>query len=58
MYGLKDEEVSNEETMAIFSNLKGPKTLKTFAPAAHENYLKKYHKEWVISVSGFLNPIK
>lgn len=55
MYGLKDEEVSAEETNGIFNNLNGEKKLKTFATAAHENYLKNYSAEWKAALQDFLN---
>jgi alpha-beta hydrolase superfamily lysophospholipase len=55
LYGGKDAEVSQEETDVIYANLGGKKCLKTFADAGHENYLKKYKKEWVKEVSVFLS---
>lgn len=55
LYGGKDAEVSQEETDDIFTHLNGKKRLITFADAGHENYLKKYKKEWVKEVSAFLN---
>jgi dipeptidyl aminopeptidase/acylaminoacyl peptidase len=54
MYGLKDDKVSMDETNQIFSNLNGPKKLVTFPNAAHENYLNKYKKEWLLAVTDFL----
>lgn len=55
LYGGQDAEVSREEIDQIFTNLNGKKRLNTFADAGHENYLKKYKKEWVNMVSAFLN---
>lgn len=54
LYGEKDINVSAKETDAIFKNLKGPKELRTYPLAGHENYLKKYRKNWLEDVSSFL----
>ncbi|MFT4062089.1 MAG: alpha/beta fold hydrolase [Edaphocola sp.] len=54
MYGGKDPNVSKEETEAIFDNLKGPKTLKIYPEAGHENYLLKYRQDWSNDVTKFL----
>ncbi len=54
LYGEKDVNVSKEETDDIFRHLAGPKQLKTFPLAGHENYLLKYRKEWVKQVNAFL----
>ncbi len=55
LYGEKDTEVSRQETDNIFKNLNGKKRLATFAEAGHENYLKRYEKEWIKEVSAFLH---
>jgi uncharacterized protein len=54
LYGEQDARVSKQETVAIFDNLAGKKSLKTYPLAGHENYLLKYRNEWVVDVSGFL----
>jgi uncharacterized protein len=54
LYGAKDRDVSRKETDAIFKNLHGPKRLRIFENAGHENYLLRHRAEWVESVSGFL----
>jgi pimeloyl-ACP methyl ester carboxylesterase len=53
-YGEKDKKVTREETMSIFNNLAGKKSLVTFPSAGHENYLTKYKEEWTTSVKDFL----
>jgi len=55
MYGEKDISVSRDETDRIFTNLKGSKELKLYKNAGHENYLKKYQKEWTEDVADFLS---
>lgn len=55
LYGEKDTNVSREEIDDIYANLTGPKTLKTYKLAGHENYLTKYSAEWTQDVSGFLS---
>lgn len=54
LYGEKDNRVSPEEIDLIYANLSGEKELKTYPKAGHENYLKKYKKEWVKDVGSFL----
>ena len=54
LYGAKDPKVSPAETDRIFANLAGPKQLKTFPLAAHENYLLNYKHEWMDAVQNFL----
>lgn len=54
LWGACDATVSRQETTAIFSNLEGPKKLIVYQNAGHENYLKKYRKEWVHDVAVFL----
>lgn len=58
VYGEKDKQVSKSETIEIFENLKGKKVLKIYPEAEHENYLIKYHTEWINDVSGFLTQNK
>lgn len=55
LYGGQDKNVSREETDAIFKNLDGPKSLKIFELAGHENYLStSYKDEWIRSMQEFL----
>lgn len=54
MYGEQDKKVSRAEIDSIFENLNGPKVLKTYPRAGHENYLTKYQLEWSQDVGGFL----
>jgi uncharacterized protein len=55
LYGQKDEKVSREEINRIYKNLKGPKDLKTYPLAGHENYLRRYRQEWTADVKNFLD---
>ncbi len=55
MYGEKDPKVSRSEIDAIYQNLAGPKKLRTYPIAGHENYLNDYKTEWIADVSGFLS---
>jgi alpha-beta hydrolase superfamily lysophospholipase len=55
LYGEHDEKVSRKEIDEIFLNLPGEKYLKTYPTAGHENYLNKYHEEWVKDVHDFLS---
>jgi uncharacterized protein len=54
LYGQKDEKVGREEIDEIYKNIRGAKRLKTYPLAGHENYLKKYRKEWTGDVKSFL----
>lgn len=54
LYGQKDPRVSHAEIKTIFKNLRGPKTLKTYPQAGHENYLKNYRTQWTRDVQTFL----
>ncbi len=54
MWGEQDKRVSHAETDAIYANLQGPKTLKTFPLCGHEDYIPQYHDLWVSDVSSFL----
>jgi alpha-beta hydrolase superfamily lysophospholipase len=54
LYGRQDEKVSKAEIDEIFANLSGPKELKIYENAGHENYLKKYKSEWTQDVQQFL----
>ena len=53
-YGEKDDRVTRKEIDAIFSNLPGNKRLITYPIAGHDDYLKKYKKEWDVNVTEFL----
>ena len=55
LYGERDLNVSREEIDDIYKNLPGPKQLKTFPLAGHENYLIKYKEEWDKEVVAFLS---
>ncbi len=55
IYGAIDDKVSRQETDEIYGNFQGYKQLKIYPLAAHENYLRKYKKEWVADVTAFLN---
>jgi alpha-beta hydrolase superfamily lysophospholipase len=55
LYGEQDNRVSRAEIDEIFSNLKGPKQLKTYPLAGHENYLIKYKDAWINDVTSFLS---
>jgi uncharacterized protein len=57
LYGEQDDRVSRNEIDEIFTNLAGPKTLKTYPNAGHENYLKNYEAEWLFDVGGFLKSL-
>ncbi len=57
LYGEQDARVSMQETTAIFNNLAGKKTFKTYPLAGHENYLLKYREEWAGDVDGFLEKL-
>jgi len=54
MWGEQDERVSKAEIDSIYSNIKRYKQLKTFPLCRHEDYLPKYHDEWVNTVDSFL----
>jgi uncharacterized protein len=54
MLGLKDDKVSRTEVETIYENIVSPKQLKFYEKAGHENYLSKYHDEWVRDVGDFL----
>lgn len=55
LYGEKDPKVSRGEIDQIYANLKGPKRLKVYPNAGHENYLRKYEKEWTRDIHEFLS---
>lgn len=55
LYGAKDEKVSRPEIDEIYTNLAGPKKLKIYKEAGHENYLKKYKDQWTQDINQFLN---
>jgi pimeloyl-ACP methyl ester carboxylesterase len=54
LYGEQDEKVSRAEIDTIYNRMQGVKVLRTFPEVGHNNYLIKYHKEWVLSVDSFL----
>ncbi len=54
MWGEQDKRVSRAETDAIYANLPGPKTLKTFPLCGHQDYIPQYHDLWVNDVHFFL----
>lgn len=58
LYGELDEKVSRKEIDEIYTNLKGPKTLKAYPQAGHENYLVKYKEEWLLDTQTFLDANK
>jgi alpha-beta hydrolase superfamily lysophospholipase len=58
LYGQRDEKVSTEEINQIFLNLKGPKQIKIYPKAGHENYLNQYKDEWTADVSAFLSQVQ
>ncbi|MBX2961205.1 MAG: dienelactone hydrolase family protein [Cyclobacteriaceae bacterium] len=53
-FGAKDDKVSKREIEEIFENLTGPKELKIFEEAGHENFLLNYESEWTREVQQFL----
>lgn len=54
LYGECDDRVSRGEIDAIYNNIAGPKWLRTFAKAGHDNYLVSAKNEWQGALSGFL----
>jgi uncharacterized protein len=54
LYGERDKNVSREEIDSIFARLAGPKSLKTYKLAGHENYLIKYRSDWSNDIADFL----
>ncbi|MBO9683987.1 MAG: alpha/beta hydrolase [Flavisolibacter sp.] len=54
LYGEQDKNVSRQEIDAIYSNLSGQKTLKTYELAGHENYLIKYRSQWTEDIADFI----
>jgi pimeloyl-ACP methyl ester carboxylesterase len=54
LYGEKDEKVSRQEIDSIYAHLRGPKELRTYPLAGHENYLVKYGLEWTGDIMEFL----
>lgn len=55
LYGEKDKNVSRQEIDSIFKNLGGPRQLRTYELAGHENYLLKYRAAWINDVTVFFN---
>lgn len=58
LWGEKDNRVSRSEIDAIYTNLAGPKTLKTFPQTGHGAYVDTDHDVWVADVQQFLKTIK
>lgn len=59
MCGLKDTNVSKDETQYIYANLASDyKSLQFFEDSAHESYLLKYPEQWKNTVSIFLESQK
>lgn len=54
LYGERDDRVSRGEIDAIYKNIAGRKSLRTFAQAGHDNYLMKAGDEWRDAVKNFL----
>jgi pimeloyl-ACP methyl ester carboxylesterase len=54
LYGEQDEKVSRAEIDTIYNRMQGVKQLRTFPETGHNNYLVKYHREWVQAVDSFL----
>ncbi|MXV17312.1 alpha/beta hydrolase [Hufsiella ginkgonis] len=55
IYGAKDDRVSRGETDEIFANLDGPKELRVFPLAGHDNYWIKHKTEWQAEVGKFIS---
>lgn len=54
LYGEKDNRVSRAEIDAIYTNLAGLKTLKTFPDTGHGQYVDTDHDAWVSNIKAFL----
>jgi uncharacterized protein len=54
LYGQLEDKVSKAEIDEIFTNLAGPKVLKCYPNAGHENYLTQYKFEWTTDIMQFL----
>lgn len=54
LYGKKDDRVSYEETEAIYSNLKGAKTLKVHPAAGHNDL---FGDAWIKDVTAFTHSL-
>lgn len=57
LYGEQDVKVSRAEINAIYEGLRGPKILKTFENAGHDDYLLNHRQEWMEVVQNFMNAI-
>lgn len=55
IHGENDHAVSHQETDAIYKNLKGKKTLKTFTNTGHNIFSWQNKKEWNKAVNDFLS---
>jgi len=58
MFGEQDERVTLQETQDIFSNLKGPKTLKVYPTAGHNVFTEENQSQWRQDVTTFLQPLR
>jgi hypothetical protein len=54
LYGEEDNRVSRGEINAIFNNLKGEKTLKTYSNTGHAIYTPNMKSIWIEDVSSFI----
>jgi alpha-beta hydrolase superfamily lysophospholipase len=57
LFGEKDDRVSREEIDEIFQNLKGPKTLKTYAAEGHQVFSERNRLQWQKDVVAFLETL-
>lgn len=54
-WGQKDDRVSRKETDAVYARLVGPRTLKIYATAGHDDYETTCPGEWSQTVTSFLS---
>lgn len=54
LFGEQDDRVSMEETTEIYNNLKGTKTLQTYALAGHDVFAETNKENWIRDVSAFV----
>jgi alpha-beta hydrolase superfamily lysophospholipase len=57
LYGEKDDRVSRQETLGIYSNLAGKKQLALYPECGHESYVPKDKDKWTEDVFSFLNEL-
>jgi len=53
-WGKHDPRVLQEETMAIYDALAGPKKMVVYENSGHQSLCKNEHEKWMASVSSFL----